>query len=46
VFPNKIDSLLNPSNLRLRNRSFKRIKARPGVREDLRFDDLRLGNMT
>jgi hypothetical protein len=29
VFPNKIGSLLNPSNLRLRNRSFKRIKARP-----------------
>jgi len=39
VFPNEIGSLLNPSNLR--NRSFKRIKARSGVREDLRFHDLR-----
>src|SRR3954454_3719261 len=33
VFPSNIGSLLNPSNLR--NRSFKRIKARSGVREDL-----------
>ena len=39
VFPNGIGSLLNPSNLR--NRSFKRIKARSGVRDDLRFHDLR-----
>ncbi len=39
VFPNEIGSLLNPSNLR--NRSFKRVKARSGVREDLRFHDLR-----
>jgi integrase len=39
VFPNETGSLLNPSNLR--NRSFKRIKARAGVREDLRFHDLR-----
>jgi integrase len=39
VFPNEIGSLFNPSNLR--NRSFKRIKARAGVREDLRFHDLR-----
>ena len=39
VFPNEIGSLLNPSNLR--NRSLKRIKARSGVREDLRFHDLR-----
>jgi integrase len=39
VFPSKVGSLLNPSNLR--NRSFKRIKARSGVREDLRFHDLR-----
>jgi len=39
VFPNETGALLNPSNLR--NRSFKRIKARSGVREDLRFHDLR-----
>ena len=39
VFPNNIGFLLNPSNLC--NRSFKRIKARSGVREDLRFHDLR-----
>jgi integrase len=39
VFPNEIGFLFNPSNLR--NRSFKRIKARAGVREDLRFHDLR-----
>ena len=39
VFPNETGSLFNPSNLR--NRSFKRIKARAGVREDLRFHDLR-----
>ncbi|MDQ4000491.1 MAG: site-specific integrase, partial [Actinomycetota bacterium] len=39
VFPSQTGSLLNPSNLR--NRSFKRIKARSGVREDLRFHDLR-----
>jgi integrase len=39
VFPNKTGSLLNPSNLR--NRSFKRIKSHSGVREDLRFHDLR-----
>jgi integrase len=39
VFPNETGSPLNPSNLR--NRSFKRIKARAGVREDLRFHDLR-----
>lgn len=39
VFPNETGSLLNPSNLR--TRSFKRIKARSGVREDLRFHDLR-----
>jgi integrase len=39
VFPNKIGALFNPSNLR--NRSFKRIKVRSGVREDLRFHDLR-----
>jgi len=39
VFPNETGSLFNPSNLR--NRSFKRIKARSGVREDLRVHDLR-----
>jgi integrase len=39
IFPNEIGSLLNPSNLR--NRSFKRIKVRSGIREDLRFHDLR-----
>jgi integrase len=39
VFPNSIGSLFNPSNLR--NRSFRRIKARSGVREALRFHDLR-----
>jgi integrase len=39
VFPSEIGSLLNPSNLR--NRSFKRVKARSGVQEDLRFHDLR-----
>jgi integrase len=39
VFPNETGSPLNPSNLR--NRSFKRIKARAGVRKDLRFHDLR-----
>jgi integrase len=39
VFPSETGSLLNPSNLR--NRSFKRIKARSGVREVLRFHDLR-----
>lgn len=39
VFAGETGSLLNPSNLR--NRSFKRIKARSGVREDLRFHDLR-----
>lgn len=39
VFPNETGSLFNPSNLR--NRSFKRIKLRSGVREDLRFHDLR-----
>jgi integrase len=38
VFPNQTGSLFNPSNLR--NRSFKRIKARAGVRQDLRFHDL------
>jgi integrase len=39
VFPNEIGAPFNPSNLR--NRSFKRIKVRSGVREDLRFHDLR-----
>ena len=39
VFHNELGSLFNPSNLR--NRSFKRTKARSGVREDLRFHDLR-----
>jgi integrase len=39
VFPSETGSLLNPSNLR--NRSFKRIKARAGVRKDLRLHDLR-----
>ncbi len=39
VFPNEAGSPLNPSNLR--NRSFKRVKARSGVRQDLRFHDLR-----
>jgi len=39
VFPNETGSLFNPSNLR--NRSFKRIKARSGGREDLHFHDLR-----
>lgn len=38
VFPNETGSLFNPSNLR--NRSFKRIKARAGVCKDLRFHDL------
>lgn len=39
VFPNETGSILNPSNLR--NRSFRHIKARAGVRDDLRFHDLR-----
>lgn len=39
VFPNETGGLFNPSNLR--NRSFKRIKAHSGIREDLRFHDLR-----
>ena len=39
VFAGETGSLFNPSNLR--NRSLKRIKARSGVREDLRFHDLR-----
>src|SRR5215217_91715 len=39
VFPNETGSLCNLSNLR--NRSFKRIKARASVRKDLRFHDLR-----
>jgi integrase len=39
VFPNETGAPFNPSNLR--NRSFKRIKVRSGVREDLRFHDLR-----
>ncbi|MGI8541163.1 MAG: tyrosine-type recombinase/integrase [Rubrobacteraceae bacterium] len=39
IFPNETGSLLNPSNLR--TRSFKRIKAASGVRDDLRFHDLR-----
>ncbi len=39
VFPGEKGSIFNPSNLR--NRSFKRIKARSGVREDLRIHDLR-----
>jgi len=39
VFAGETGSFINPSNLR--NRSFKRIKARSGVREDLRFHDLR-----
>ena len=39
VFPSQIGTLLNPSNLR--NRSFKRVTARSGVQEDLRFHDLR-----
>ena len=39
MFAGETGSLLNPSNLR--NRSFKRIKARAGVWEDLRFHDLR-----
>jgi integrase len=39
VFPSNTGSLLDPSNRR--NHSFKRIKARAGVREDLRFHDLR-----
>ena len=38
VFPNETGSLFNPSNLR--NRSFKRIKARAGAWEDLRFHNL------
>ena len=39
MFPNEVGCLLNPSNLR--NHSFKQIKARSGVREGLRFHDLR-----
>ncbi len=39
MFPNESGSPFDPSNLR--NRSFKRIKARSGAREDLRFHDLR-----
>lgn len=39
VFPGEKGSIFNPSNLR--NRSFKRIKATSGVREDLRIHDLR-----
>ncbi len=39
VFAGETGSPMNPSNLR--NRSFRRIKARSGVRQDLRFHDLR-----
>jgi integrase len=39
IFPNQTGSPMNPSNLR--NRSFRRIKQRSGVREDLCFHDLR-----
>jgi integrase len=39
MFTNETGSPLNPSNLR--NRSFKRNKARSGVRKDLRFQSLR-----
>jgi integrase len=39
VSPGKLTSLLSPSNPR--NRSFERLKARSGVREDLRLYDLR-----
>jgi integrase len=39
IFPNETGSVFNPSNLR--NRSFKRTKARSRVREDLCFHDLR-----
>ena len=39
VFPTETSSLFNPSNLR--NRSLKRIEARAGAWEDLRFHDLR-----
>lgn len=39
VFASETGSLFNPSNLR--NRSFRRVKALSGVREDLRFHDLR-----
>lgn len=39
VFAGESGSLFNPSNLR--NRSFRRVKTRSGVREDLRFHDLR-----
>ena len=39
MFPNEVGSPLNPSNLR--NRSFRHIKTRAGVREDLRFHHLR-----
>ena len=39
IFPNEAGRTFNPSNLR--NRSFRRIKARANVREDLRFHDLR-----
>src|SRR5215210_7912298 len=41
IFPNETGSIFNPSNLR--NRSFKRIKERSGVREDLCFHDLTAG---
>ena len=39
IFPNEAGRTFNPSNLR--NRSFRHIKARANVREDLRFHDLR-----
>jgi integrase len=39
IFPNETGRPFNPSNLR--SRSFKRIKARASIREDLRFHDLR-----
>lgn len=39
VFASENGSAINPSNLR--NHSFRRIKARSGVRENLRFHDLR-----
>jgi len=39
IFPNETGFIFNPSNRG--NRSFKRIKQRSGVREDLRFHDLR-----
>lgn len=44
MFPSEAGALFDPSNLR--NLSLKRIKARAGVRKDLRFHDVRHNCLT